>query len=242
MKKTSEIIGNIPIISSLYKEIRRQYYRYQLRSEDKERVFTAIYKNNKWGSRDSVSGPGSDLVQTRVVREKLPDLLRDFSVTSMLDIPCGDFNWMKDVDLDGINYIGGDIVKDLIADNEKKHASDNRRFLHLNLMKDELPKVDLIFCRDCLVHFSINDMLVALDNICKSQAEYLLTTTFIEQKENHDITTGQWHPINLEKPPFSFPEPLSAIIEGCTEGGSTYRDKAIGLWKVSDIRKRISGK
>ena len=38
----------------------------------------------------------------------------------MLDIPCGDFYWMKEVDLKDIEYIGADIVDELIKKNNDK--------------------------------------------------------------------------------------------------------------------------
>jgi hypothetical protein len=42
-------------------------------------------------------------------------LLRQFEIHSLLDLPCGDFNWMQHVDLQGIKYTGGDIVEALVA-------------------------------------------------------------------------------------------------------------------------------
>lgn len=38
-------------------------------------------------------------------------MLKKYSIKSILDIPCGDFSWMKKIELDGIEYIGADIVK-----------------------------------------------------------------------------------------------------------------------------------
>ena len=160
----------------------------------------------------------------------------------MLDIPCGDFNWMKDVNLGDINYTGAEIVNDLINNNIKQYGRDGVRFQKLNLIKDELPKVDLVFSRDCLVHFSFEDIFSALDNLCNnSKSEYFLTTTFTGRTENHDIVTGQWRPLNLELAPFMLPSPLRIIEEGCTENDGNYADKALGLWKIADIRESLIG-
>ncbi|HEV8722667.1 MAG TPA: hypothetical protein VGW77_18770 [Candidatus Binatia bacterium] len=63
-----------------------------------------------------MSGPGSSLFQTATVRAALPGVIQQFGVKSMLDIPCGDFNWMKEVTLDVDRYIGGDIIKQLRRD------------------------------------------------------------------------------------------------------------------------------
>jgi hypothetical protein len=199
-----------------------------------EDVFTDIYRGNKFDGTDSVSGPGSSLWRTQIVRNELTGLCRRFAVRSMLDIPCGDFHWMKHADLDGVDYTGADIVADLIQANGRYEAP-NVRFLKLNLMEDRLPKADLVFCRDCLVHLSFRDALAALRAICCSGSTYLLTTTFTSRPRNCDIATGQWRPLNLEVLPFSFPTPLKTINEERHEDEGEFSDKSLGLWRVEDI-------
>jgi len=60
-------------------------------------VFSQIHRNNLWGEQESVSGNGSSLAATANLRQELPPLLAGLNVTSLLDAPCGDFNWMKEV-------------------------------------------------------------------------------------------------------------------------------------------------
>jgi hypothetical protein len=199
-------------------------------------IFTNIYKKNEWRGVTSVSGLGSDLNQTRRIVEALPVLLSDLQISTMLDIPCGDFNWMKTVDLDGVKYLGADIVKQLVSQN-KKYKTGGIDFICANIILDNLPRVDLVFCRDCLVHLSFADIFRALKNVCDSGSTYLLTTTFPETTENRDIATGDWRPLNLEMQPFSFPAPLRILVEGCTEDDGKYKDKSLGLWRISDLRK-----
>jgi SAM-dependent methyltransferase len=216
-------------------------YRYKKRSQaalkngDLSNTFDTIYKSNFWNSHDSFSGTGSDLKQTEVVRSALTELIEKYKVTKMLDIPCGDFNWMKHVDLQGVHYLGGDIVKDLIAANRAKFSNLNIEFQTLNLLEDSLPKVDLIFCRDCLVHFSYDHIAAALKNIKKSGSNYLLTTSFIKRRLNYDIHTGDWRPINLQRTPFNLWSPLEIILEKCTEGNGKSYDKSLLLYKISDL-------
>jgi len=99
-----------------------------------------------------------------------------------------------------------------------------------------VPKVDLVFCRDCLVHLSFEHVFAALRQICASESQYLLTTTFVDRQQNGDIATGNWRPLNLRVAPFEFPESLLLVNEKCTEDGGQFRDKSLGLWKVSDLR------
>lgn len=197
-------------------------------------VFGAIYADNLWGSEVSRSGTGSDLEQTAAIREALPALLRELNARTMLDIPCGDFHWMSTLQL-AIDYTGADVVPDLIAANSAHHAGERRRFRVLDIANDTLPRVDLIFCRDLLVHFSFDDALRAIANLKRSGATYLLTTTFTNRSANVDITTGQWRALNLQLPPFNFPTPRRLINEKCTEWTSDWADKSLGLWLLSEL-------
>ena len=77
-------------------------------------VFTEIFKRNFWGDRESVSGSGSNQEQTRVIVREIPRVLKEVGARTLLDLPCGDFNWMQRVDLSGVSYTGGEIVQDLV--------------------------------------------------------------------------------------------------------------------------------
>ncbi len=237
-RKLKDIAKRIPGLPFLY----HRSIGLLLRAKSAEGVFTEIFSKNRWGGADSVSGKGSDVHQTRVVIRELPLVLRNFRVRTVLDIPCGDFHWMKYVPMDNVNYIGGDIVGDLIDKNAKTHGTENRSFRKLNLLQDTLPRVDMIFCRDCLVHFSYKDIFVALKNICSSHSTYLLTTTFPSRQRNYDIATGQWRPLNIEAAPFSFPPPIRTINEACTQDGGAYKDKSLGLWHIADIGKSLAAR
>lgn len=242
MQHVKSILKQIPGVRSAYQFAAGRYASLRLKWMTPEHVFAEIFRGNKWDGTDSVSGPGSDVFQTRVVRSELPAMCRSLSIHTMLDIPCGDFHWMKTVDLQGIDYIGGDIVPDLIRSNSRYETS-NVHFRKLNLIDDNLPQVDLIFCRDCLVHFSFKDTFTALKHICSSRSTYLLTTTFTSRNCNRDIPTGQWRTLNFEVSPFSFPQPLITINEGCTEGRNMeFKDKSLGLWRVDDIRECLAQK
>lgn len=205
---------------------------------DIEKIFTDIYRYNIFGGIDSISGPGSSRDQTRMIIDKLPIIFHDFHISTLLDIPCGDFHWMSAVNLNAVDYIGADIVKELINRN-RKYEKDNIVFKKMNLITDTFPRVNLILCRDCFVHFSYSNILQSLQNIYKSKSQYLLTTTFSDYQENHNILTGLWRPLNLEIAPFNFPKPILCITEKCTEGNGSYCDKSLGLWRIDDIKMSL---
>ena len=213
---------------------RRSGQRLAKRFGTAEERFRHIYKSNHWSEAESVSGPGSTLEETEPLRRKLPELLRELNASTLLDLPCGDFHWMQNVDLTGVHYIGGDLVGDLVERNHAKHACDGVEFRKIDLMNDTLPAADVILCRDCLVHLSLTDMQVALANISRSGAKWLLTTNFPSVTQNDDIVTGQWRPVNLTLPPLNLPQPTEIIAENCLE--NEFADKTIGLWLVEKLK------
>ena len=190
------------------------------------------------------SGTGSTLDATKSIVERLPGILKQLDIRSMLDIPCGDFHWMSQIDLEACGvraYIGADIVEENIIHNTDKYTRQGgiKTFMMSDITVDPLLTVDLVFCRDCLVHFSDEDVWKALKNIVASGSKYLMTTCFIDRRENFDIKTGDWRTLNLEQAPFNFPAPLGLLNENCPEQAGIFGDKCLSLWKVEDLRAII---
>lgn len=198
---------------------------------DRESIFREIRQSNYWGSRESVSGPGSELSFTAPIREALPRVLRELGVRSLLDLPCGDWNWMRHVDLRGIEYFGGDIVPELIDANRAAFAGDSIRFERLDLIADPLPRVDLVFCRDCMIHLSLAEIRAALGNIAASGSTWLMATTYPDVRANHDIPTGLARGVNLELAPLRLPPPRMLVREGADFGAV----KCMGVWRIDEL-------
>ena len=203
-----------------------------------ETIFTRIWSENLWGDPESRSGTGSSLSQTACLRQELAELLKEFLVRRLLDIPCGDFNWMKEVPFPlGLVYVGGDIVEEMVITNGARYGNDSVSFRKMNILRDPLPRVDLVVCRDCFIHFGFEDIFDAIRNLKRSGSTYLLTTHWAGVRDNLDIRTGQrGRPLNLTRPPFDFPPALRLIDEQCTEGSGRFRDKALGMWRLEDLR------
>jgi SAM-dependent methyltransferase len=202
-----------------------------------EQVFRQAYQRNIWGDPESVSGPGSGVARTASFRDQIPRLLNELGANSLLDAGCGDFNWMKEVSLPVEQYVGIDVVPELIAHNGQRYNEATRRFMHGDILRAELPRVDVILCRDCLVHFSFEDVWTALRNFKRSGSSYVLATTFTEFSDNVDIETGGWRRLNLEQAPFNFPPPEKSIDEKCPHPGG--EDKRLALWRLKDIPVKI---
>lgn len=199
-----------------------------------ESIFTRIYNDNAWGGRESRSGPGSSLAETSAVRGMLPTLLAELNIRSLLDAPCGDLNWMSHTPLDLDSYIGADVVRKVVDLNNEKFTSAMRRFVHFDILRDDLPAADAILCRDGLVHFSDADVKKALAGFRQSRATYLIATTYRDAGPSMNIITGEWQPLDLEAAPFSLPKPLRLVPENPGRDGIDSR-KSLGVWKLCDF-------
>ena len=170
--------------------------------------FTKIYKSNHWNSLESRSGEGSTFENTENIRLELPKLLNKYQINIFLDVPCGDFNWMRYVmEASSIQYIGGDIVPDLIKSNNQRYTDKNISFINLDLTKGPLPTADLMLCRDCLFHLSYDDIKRTLEVFLSSSVNYLLTTSSAAPEgsrlKNSNIITGDMRKLDLFAPPFN---------------------------------------
>jgi SAM-dependent methyltransferase len=181
----------------------------------------------------TVNGPGSFLESTEEVRRWLPEVIRQRGVTSVVDVPCGDWHWMQYVDLVGADYLGLDVVPDTIQQNQVRFAArSDVQFICWNALCDPFPwQPDLIFCRDFLQHLPNDQIQAVLDKFIASGGRYLITNNYIgadnyavECKVDsghagaYDLTEPlpgyYYRPVNIEAPPFSLAGRLEAIIEG----------------------------
>lgn len=157
---------------------------------------TRLHKNGM----ESLAGYGSSLKYVIPIIEKLPTIFEEFTVKSVLDLPCGDYNWMKHVDKSFITYIGGDIVDEQISYNIENFADFDFRII--DMIHDSLPTVDLIFTRDCLMHLSERDIVQFFKNCIMSRSKYIMLSTCPDVDINKDLTgVIGWRSLNLEKPP-----------------------------------------
>jgi len=157
--------------------------------------------------------------------------LEELGVKMLLDVPCGDWNWMSHVDLPVEQYIGGDIVAPLIQQNQHRFGGPQRTFRVIDLCVDELPAADILLCRDALIHFSYKDIWRVVANVKKSKITYLATTTFPATATNSDQPTGgYWRHLNLEASPFRFPQPFMTLVDDFNRP-----DQILAFFRVSEL-------
>jgi hypothetical protein len=194
-------------------------------------AFQVAYAMGAWGSAESGSGTGSELGATENVRAYLPELFQRLQVSRFLDAPCGDWNWMRRVDPSGVDYVGADVVANVVAKNNQEYARPGVRFIHADLTKDLLPAADMIMCRDCWVHLSFQDIAAILKNFRRTGATWLLVSNTPSQERNQNKRTGiDWRHLNLRLPPFNFPPETESRKDH-------YPDVPfeITLWRLADL-------
>ena len=198
-------------------------------SLDRKEKFTKIYSHNLWNNEESRSGGGSTVSRTTEIRACFPQLFREKGIQSVCDAGCGDFNWMRHVDLSDIQkYVGVEIVQDLVESNNQKYGNAKISFIEADICHDILPTSDIIICREVLFHLSLKEIAVAINNFKKSGSKYVLTTHFPNSKENVDIVAGQCRELNFQLPPFNLAAPIYIIRENLSE-------KCLALWDLESV-------
>jgi hypothetical protein len=150
-------------------------------------------------------------------------------ISTVLDAPFGDFNWMRGVSLPGnMHYIGGDIVRELVALNSARFQSPRRTFIELDIIDGPLPTADAWLCRDALIHFPYSAGIAVLSKFRSSSIKYFLGTTYTNVENRQDIPFGMWRPINLVVHPFNLGEPFELIADS-RAGREQHR--YLGVWR-----------
>jgi len=220
--------------------------------------FQDIYQNWRFGGwPQSKSGPGSTIKETMALSEKIKELVKEKDIKIVVDIPCGDFNWMKTIAYDFHQYIGGDIVPEIKKDNEK-YVTSNVDFIEIDLTETnvKIPDGDLLIVRDLLGHLSLDEGKKVLNNILKSNCKYLLTTTWYNiNDENYHIShVNEGNDVSLEKvwergaagfyapclesEPFNFPKPEfyleeSTMVHGYENGNR----KGLAFYEIQKLKE-----
>lgn len=194
--------------------------------------FSAIYRNRVWlcgRSSGALSGLGSEIANTQSIRACLSGLLKNIGCDVLVDIGCGDFTWMKEVQLP-CRYIGVDIVPEVIAANKQQYGSTLRSFTTLDVTRDPVPRADAVLCREVMFHLSFADIRRLIHNGHQSGASYLLATTDPTIAYNADILSGDYRMLNIEKPPLNFPRPILTIPDDAVVPG-----RLLALWQLSSL-------
>lgn len=135
---------------------------------------------------ESQCGTGSYMNNTKDCRRWLAQILEEFEITSVADVGAGDLNWIRHMKWpDGCAYFPLDVY----PRHEDVQFFDGT--------KEVPPKVDLIFCRQVMIHLPQDRFLSMLRNFKDSGSKYLAATTW-DQPTKIDYD-ADYHHMDLRK-------------------------------------------
>ena len=151
--------------------------------------FEKIYKNNIWGS----SGTGSRYSK---INQKLINELNDFIINNdikrIADYGCGDFEIMKHLNFENINYVGYDKVDFIINRNKNNYENDSIQFINT----DDIPKdFDLVIVKDVLQHHQDEDVIHLLNGLIQNN-KYVYCINGYKFMRKPNNTVGESRNIN----------------------------------------------
>ncbi len=234
--------------------LRLKLQRFINRQKTIERVFTDIYANNAWGGAgEYCSGSGS--VDSMVVDSYILMLnnLADkegFRGACFVDLGCGDFRVGRQLLPLCSKYIGVDIVRPLIDSLAKEIKDMKVRFMHLNIVEDDLPKGDICLIRQVLQHLSNNQIKTVLDKL--SQYELVFITEHyptnpenirknIDKPHGGDIRLYDNSGVYLSDPPFLLNQnSLRLVLEVPVIGGKGDHSVDTGVIRTFLYKPNVS--
>jgi SAM-dependent methyltransferase len=219
-RRTSQILKEVlPTPLFLRLKAARAEVQFELRRaitkfRSNNRIFGEIYRTNVWGGRTGEFYSGSGAYEPPV--EEYAALVRNFiranEIDSVVDLGCGDFNVGKKIANSGLRYVGVDVVRPLIDQNNQLFGTHDISFVCLDIAKDDLPNCTLCLIRQVFQHLSNANIKAVLPKLEKYKF-VLVTEHYPSDTEleiiNKDIPTGGdtrvvWKSgVYLDRPPFN---------------------------------------
>jgi SAM-dependent methyltransferase len=180
-------------------------------------VFKNIIEQGKWQlNGGSLCGPGSDIENARGAFTAVMQCLRMFKPQTILDLACGDGNWIHHFITNDvfIHYHGIDYVDANLATFRKLIGNKTATLQQGDISTIDLPKADMVILRDTLIHMPYEHGTRIIENIKRSGSTFLLTTTYPNAQKNFEIKMdGDWYPININLPPYNL-QPMMIFYDG----------------------------
>ena len=157
----------------------------------------------------------------------------------LLDIPCGDLQWMHRFLLtrSDVDYTGVDIVADVISRHRAAFRGRPWKFVNMDVVTQPInvSEYDLIMTRMMMQHLAQGDVIRVLHNFSnitdhQHRPVFLLATTFSNTKVNMQMkvnSSRRFELFNLEISPFRLQTPLCLFRDGPPRSGHY-----MGLWRL----------
>lgn len=217
-----------PFLRQLYGRFRRLRDRRKNQGRTAEEVFTDIYRTNRWGGARGEFCSGAGTTNTLIVSPYISMIsekavIEGFLGLTFVDLGCGDFRVGRQLLPLCSKYIGVDIVEPLIKKNQVTYGTASAQFVHLDIVKDELPGGDVCFIRQVLQHLSNRQIATILKKLPRYKwvfitEHYPANNVVIQPNKDKihgsDIRLYDHSGVYLTAPPFALPsQQLEQVLE-----------------------------
>lgn len=154
-----------------------------LASYHRRKTFQTIYRDKLWGTDTNAqffSGHVSDSVPVSIYVDAMAAIisteLKDpQKMATIVDLGCGDFSVGKRLleRLPAAQYVGCDLVPELIEHHRARYGSDRIQFQALDMVSQELPDGDICIVRQVFQHLSNRDIACVLPKLRKYRAVFV---------------------------------------------------------------------
>ena len=191
-----------------------------------ETFFTGNYKENTEQPKPEKS---------QQLRHLLPSLISSLQLKTVLDCGCGLLGLHTTFqNLDGVTYLGVDIVKPLIAQLQTTQTTQSCKFQYMDVFQDPPETADIWIARDLLNLYPDFQHKLFFQRFLESGSLYLALTSIDTTTENSEGVLGIQRRMNLEAPPYSMPQSLVTLLDGqqwfCTKKLFVYSRSQIESW------------
>jgi len=204
-------------------------------------VFKSIYSSNHWRdynkpkANESVSGMGSDLKNDSALVNDIKNFVSEFKIKKILDLGCGDFNWMKFIVLNNkniTNYLGLDIVDKIINFNNINYKNNEVSFQTSDILLEDLPEsYDLVIIRDLFIHLKNDEILKIIEKINNTSIKFLALTSYHTTEVNSNTNRfGHHRYINMELDPFYLDRPFKIF----DDNENQHKPRKIYIYKMNE--------
>jgi Methyltransferase domain len=204
-------------------------------------VFGNIYENRLWGVGSDPDVPFYSSYDPSVTQyvSLVVDVIRRYDIRNVIEIGCGDFTVASQYVDKCQNYVGIEVVRALVAHNQRTYGTKAVNFLFADASRTKLPPCDLCIIRQVLQHLSNRDIMIMFRNIT---AKYILVTEYLpaahkvtsfnlDKKPGADIRVPLGSGVFIDKPPFN----LSAqvLMEANVTSDIHEADERLVTWLVA---------
>ncbi|MGE3914219.1 MAG: class I SAM-dependent methyltransferase [Hyphomicrobiaceae bacterium] len=167
-------------------------------------IFDQIYRSKYWTHG---SGPGSIAAFNKPLIAYLDRFLAANRVKRLVDFGCGDFQYMRHVNLAATEYIGLDVVPRILEENRKNFGREGITFEETPDDLTELPGGDLLLLKDVLIHLPNSYIAPLLQHARRTYRFVLAINNESDDASayNRDIAVGEFRPVDISLAPFSLP-------------------------------------